>query len=84
MEAKIDFENLANEDNEKIMSRYKELHADKGTVYAWQLDTENPPSARTFSSEENAKEFEARRDAWKAKNPAPSGFKKVQNYILMR
>lgn len=59
MEAKINFKNLANEDKEKIMSRYKELHADKGTVYAWQFDTKNPPSARTFSSEENAKEFEA-------------------------
>lgn len=51
MEAKINFKNLANEDKEKIMSRYKELHADKGTVYAWQFDTKNPPSARTFSSE---------------------------------
>lgn len=39
MEAKINFKNLANEDKEKIMSRYKELHADKGTVYAWQFDT---------------------------------------------
>jgi hypothetical protein len=58
MEAKINFKNLANEDKEKIMSRYKELHADKGTVYAWQFDTKNPPSARTFSSEENAKEYE--------------------------
>lgn len=28
------------------------------------------------------KDFEARRDAWKAKNPAPSGFKKVQNYTF--
>lgn len=56
---KINISNIQNEDKEKIMARYKELAADKGTVYAWQLDTENPPSARTFSSEENAKEFEA-------------------------
>lgn len=28
------------------------------------------------------KDFEVRRDAWKAKNPAPSGFKKVQNYTF--
>lgn len=59
MNTKIDLGNLEKEDKEKIMARYKELHADKGTVYAWQLDTKNPPSARTFSSEENAKEFEA-------------------------
>ncbi len=59
MEAKIDFENIQNEDQEKIMTRYKELVADSGDVYAWQSDKDTPPSARTFSSEENAKEFEA-------------------------
>lgn len=26
--------------------------------------------------------YEARREAWKAKNPAPAGFKKVQNYTF--
>lgn len=58
METKIDFKNIQNEDKEKIMSRFKELQADKGVFYAWQFDTDTPPSARTFSSEENAKEFE--------------------------
>lgn len=58
MEAKINFENIQNEDQEKIMTRYKELAADSGDVYAWQFGTENPPSARTFSSEKNAKEYE--------------------------
>lgn len=58
MEAKINFENIQNEDQEKIMTRYKELAADSGDVYAWQFGTKNPPSARTFSSEENAKEYE--------------------------
>lgn len=58
MEAKIDFKKIQNEDKEKIMSRFKELQADKGAFYAWQFDTDTPPSARTFSSEENAKEFE--------------------------
>ena len=27
-------------------------------------------------------DYEARREAWKAKNPAPAGFKKVQNYTF--
>ena len=36
MEAKINFENIQNEDQEKIMTRYKELTADSGDVYAWQ------------------------------------------------
>lgn len=55
---KINISNIQNEDKEKIMARYKELAADKGTVYAWQFTTDTPPSARTFSSEENAKEYE--------------------------
>ena len=58
MEAKINFENIQNEDQEKIMTRYKELAADSGDVYAWQFSKNTPPSARTFSSEENAKEYE--------------------------
>lgn len=58
MEAKINFENIQNEDQEKIMTRYKELAADSGDVYAWQFNKNTPPSARTFSSEENAKEYE--------------------------
>lgn len=58
MEAKIDFENIQNENKEKIMARFQELVADKGTVYAWKFTTDTPPSARTFSSEENAKEYE--------------------------
>lgn len=58
METKIDFENIQNEDQEKIMIRYKELAADSGDVYAWQFNKNTPPSARTFSSEENAKEYE--------------------------
>lgn len=55
---KINISNIQNEDKEKIMARYQELQADKGTVYAWQFTTDTPPSARTFSSEENAKEYE--------------------------
>lgn len=55
---KINYNNIQNEDKEKIMARYKELAADKGTVYAWQFVTDTPPSARTFSSEKNAKEYE--------------------------
>lgn len=58
METKIDFENIQNEDQEKIITRYKELAADSGDVYAWQFNKNTPPSARTFSSEENAKEYE--------------------------
>lgn len=54
---KINISNIQNEDKEKIMARYKELAADKGTVYAWQFTTDTPPSARTFSSEKNAKEY---------------------------
>lgn len=55
---KINYSNIQNEDKEKIMARYQELQADKGNVYAWQFTTDTPPSARTFSSEENAKEYE--------------------------
>ena len=33
-------------------------------------------------SAEKRKDFEARRDAWKAENPAPSGFKKVTDYTF--
>lgn len=58
MNTKIDLGNLEKEDKEKIMARYKELAADSGDVYAWQFNKNTPPSARTFSSEENAKEFE--------------------------
>ena len=58
MEAKKNFENIQNEDQEKIMTRYKELAADSGDVYVWQTSKDTPPSARTFSSEENAKEYE--------------------------
>lgn len=58
MEAKINFENIQKEDQEKIMTRYKKLAADSGDVYAWQFSKNTPPSARTFSSEENAKEYE--------------------------
>lgn len=55
---KINYSNIQNEDKEKIMTRFNELAADKGTVYAWQFSKDTPPSARTFSSEENAKEYE--------------------------
>lgn len=55
---KINYSNIQNEDKEKIMARFQELAADKGTVYAWQFTTDTPPSARTFSSEKNAKEYE--------------------------
>ena len=58
MVAKINFENIQIEDQDKIMIRYKELAADSGDVYAWQFNENTPPSARTFSSEENAKEYE--------------------------
>lgn len=58
MNTKIDLGNLEKEDKEKIMARYKELAADSGDVYAWQFNKNTPSSARTFSSEENAKEFE--------------------------
>ena len=33
-------------------------------------------------AEEKRKDFEVRRAAWKAENPAPFGFKKVQNYTF--
>ena len=57
METKIDYSNLQNESKEKIMARYNELLADDGTVYAWSFSTDFPPSARTFGSEKNAKEY---------------------------
>lgn len=49
------------------------------------LSTKKVPEALQKARQESAekrKDFEARRDAWKAENPAPSGFKKVQNYTF--
>ena len=63
METKIDLGNLEKEDKEKIMARYKELAADSGDVYAWQFNKNTPPSARTFSSEEEALK-KLGRDRW--------------------
>lgn len=37
---------------------------------------------RREETDRNHAAYEARREAWKAKNPAPAGFKKVQNYTF--
>lgn len=57
MEAKIDFENLANENIVKIADRLGDLAEDSGDVFLWTGDLVSVAKPERFSSEENAKEY---------------------------
>ena len=57
MEAKIDFENLANENIVKIADRLVDLAEDSGDVFLWTGDPVSVAKPERFSSVENAKEY---------------------------
>lgn len=57
METKIDFNNLENENIVNIADRLGVLSEDSGDVFLWFYDTLSAPTSKTFSSEENAKEY---------------------------
>lgn len=57
MNTKIDFNNLENENIVNIADRLGVLSEDSGDVFLWFCDTISAPTSKTFSSEENAKEY---------------------------
>ena len=57
MNTKIDLNNLENENIVNIANRLGVLSEDSGDVFLWFCDTLSAPTSKTFSSEENAKEY---------------------------
>lgn len=57
METKIDLNNLEKENIVNIADRLGVLSEDSGDVFLWFYDTISAPTSKTFSSEENAKEY---------------------------
>lgn len=57
MNTKIDLNNLENENIVNIADRLGVLSEDSGDVFMWFYDTFSAPTSKTFSSEENAKEY---------------------------
>ena len=57
MNTKIDLNNLENENIVNIAERLGVLSEDSGGVFLWFCDTLSAPTSKTFSSEENAKEY---------------------------
>ena len=57
MNNKIDLNNLENENIVNIADRLGVLSEDSGDVFLWFCDTLSAPTSKTFSSEENAKEY---------------------------
>ena len=57
MNTKIDLNNLENEKIVNIADRLGVLSEDSGDVFLWFCDTLSAPTSKTFSSEENAKEY---------------------------
>lgn len=57
MNTKIDFNNLEKENIVNIADRLGVLSEDSGDVFMWFYDTLSAPTSKTFSSEENAKEY---------------------------
>ena len=57
MNTKIDLNNLENENIVNIADRLGVLSEDSGDVFLWFYDTISAPTSKTFSSEENAKEY---------------------------
>ena len=57
MNTKIDLNNLENENIVNIADRLGVLSEDSGDVFLWFYDTLSAPTSKTFSSEENAKEY---------------------------
>lgn len=57
MNTKIDLNNLEKENIVNIANRLGVLSEDSGDVFLWFNDTISAPTSKTFSSEENAKEY---------------------------
>lgn len=57
METKIDLDNLEKGNIVNIADRLGVLSEDSGDVFLWFCDTISAPTSKTFSSEENAKEY---------------------------
>lgn len=57
MNTKIDLNNLENENIVNIAHRMGVLSEDSGDVFLWFCNTISAPISKTFSSEENAKEY---------------------------
>ena len=57
MNTKIYLNNLENENIVNIADRLGVLSEDSGDVFLWFCDTLSAPTSKTFSSEENAKEY---------------------------
>ena len=57
MNTKIDLNNLENENIVNIADRLGVLSEDSGDVFLWFCDTLSAPTSKTFSSEQNAKEY---------------------------
>lgn len=57
METKIDLDNLEKGNIVNIADRLGVLSEDSGDVFLWFYDTISAPTSKTFSSEENAKEY---------------------------
>ena len=57
MNTKIDLNNLEYENIVNIAARLGVLSEDSGAAFMWFCDTISAPTAKTFSSEENAKEY---------------------------
>ena len=81
MNNKIDLNNLENENIVNIADRLGVLSEDSGDVFLWFCDTISAPTSKTFSSEENAKEYGILRNEFYMRRGMIERDKK-KNYII--
>ena len=81
MNTKIDLNNLENENIVNIADRLGVLSEDSGDVFLWFCDTISAPTSKTFSSEENAKEYGILRNEFYMRRGMIERDKK-KNYII--
>ena len=81
MNTKIDLNNLENENIVNIADRLGVLSEDSGDVFMWFCDTLSAPTSKTFSSEENAKEYGILRNEFYMRRGMIERDKK-KNYII--
>ena len=81
MNTKIDLNNLENENIVNIADRLGVLSEDSGYVFLWFCDTLSAPTSKTFSSEENAKEYGILRNEFYMRRGMIERDKK-KNYII--
>ena len=81
MNTKIDLNNLENENIVNIADRLGVLSEDSGDVFRWFCDTLSAPTSKTFSSEENAKEYGILRNEFYMRRGMIERDKK-KNYII--